>query len=501
MQPTSIADRRHFNVLLVLASVALSVVAILRDPIINDDGVFYLMLAREAATNGIAASFALFDRPLYPILIALLHQASGLPLLAGARLLDAALLALLVVNFTRFAVLLCGERSLAPWIALLVLLFPQLNEYRSFLVRDFGFWALLFGALVPLLRYQATQRWQHGLAWAALGAGAAAFRPEALLYLLLLPLACLRGETKALRAMSAARLYACIGVLVLPPVLVLARFDLLQAPVDAIAGTLHASLRELREGFAAASSSYAANVLDARAQDFAPVSLAAGLLAVLALKSLAVLGPLYCIVLGWGIVSGRAALPAVARGTWRALLAIALLIVGCFVLGRQFVTGRYVMMPCLLALVPAALALRSLSVAARQTGRERTFLLVAGIAIVLLLVDGFVSFGPQRDARPQAIAWMRANLPAGARVFGNDRVLDHYSGGEFVWDDMMLAEELILGGRAPLAGVDYWILRRDAHDRALDAALAGYAPRLTPLGSFGDAHRRIEIYRVAPSNP
>lgn len=231
------------------------------------------------------------------------------------------------------------------------------------------------------------------------------------------------------------------------------------------------------------------------------MSLAAGLLAVLALKSLAVLGPLYCIVLGWGIVSGRAALPAVARGTWRALLAIALLIVGCFVLGRQFVTGRYVMMPCLLALVPAALALRSLSVAARQTGRERTFLLVAGIAIVLLLVDGFVSFGPQRDARPQAIAWMRANLPAGARVFGNDRVLDHYSGGEFVWDDMMLAEELILGGRAPLAGVDYWILRRDAHDRALDAALAGYAPRLTPLGSFGDAHRRIEIYRVAPSNP
>ena len=120
-------NQLYFNLLLIAASFALSALAVLRDPVINDDGVFYLMLAQQVADRGVGAAFALFDRPLYAILIAALHQSSGLSLLASAHVLDAALLALLVVSFTRFAVALCGDRGLGPWVALLVLLFPQLN--------------------------------------------------------------------------------------------------------------------------------------------------------------------------------------------------------------------------------------------------------------------------------------------------------------------------------------------------------------------------------------
>ncbi len=56
-------NQRHFYLLLIAASCALSALAILRDPIVNDDGVFYLVLARAAADQGIAAAFALFERP------------------------------------------------------------------------------------------------------------------------------------------------------------------------------------------------------------------------------------------------------------------------------------------------------------------------------------------------------------------------------------------------------------------------------------------------------
>lgn len=490
-------NQRHLYLLLIAASCALSALAILRDPIVNDDGVFYLVLAREAADQGIAAALALFDRPLYPILIAGLHQLSGLPLLASAHLLDTALLALLVLSFTRFAAALCGERELAPWIALLVLLFPLLNEYRAFVLRDFGFWALMTSALLPLLRYQATLRWRHGLWWALLGAAAAAFRPEALVYMALLPLSCLQGETLATRIMNAARLYACMGLLALVPLLVLARFDMLQAPLDAFAATLESLAATIGNGFAGATARYADTVLDRRVGALAPVSLAAGLMTVLALKFAAALGLVYCALLGWGIAAGRAGLPSVARGTWRVLAGTALLIVVSFVLARQFVADRYLVMLCLLALIPAALALRSLAESARRERRQGAFYLVLGIAIVLLVADGLVSFGTRKDNRHHAIAWMQGKLPADARVFSNDHTLAFYSGGRFDWDEVSQGDALIAAQRAPLAGVEYWILRRDERNPALDAALAAYASRLASLARFDNGRdARIEVFRV-----
>ena len=492
-------NQRHFHLLLIAASCALSALAILRDPIINDDGVFYLMLAHEAADKGIAAAFALFELPFYAILIAGLHQLSGLSLLASAHLLDAALLALLVLSFTRFAAQLCGERELAPWIALLVLLFPLLNEYRSFVLRDFGFWALMVSALLPLLRYQATLRWRHGLGWALLGAAAAAFRPEALVYMALLPLSCLQGETLATRLMNAARLYACMGLLALVPLLVLARFDMLQAPLDALAGTLDSLAANIADGFAGATARYADTVLDRRVGALAPVSLAAGLMTVLALKFAAALGLVYCVLLGWGIAAGRAGLPSVARGTWRVLAASSLLIVVTFVLAHQFVAERHLVMPCLLALVPAALALRSLADSARRERRQGAFHLVLGIAIALLAADGLVSFGTRQDYRHQAIAWMQGQLPEDARVFSNDRTLAYYSGGHFDWNEVSEGDALIAARHAPLTGVEYWILHRDRRDPARDAALAAYAPRLASLARFDNGHdARIEVFRVTP---
>ncbi len=390
MQPIPAGERLLLNASVVLASLVLSALAVFRNPLINADGIRQLMLAREAVASGIVTSVGSFTFPLYPLLIAALHRMSSLSLLTSAQLLDAALLALLTVNITRFATRLCGEQALAAWIALLVLLLPQLNGYRSVVAPDAGFWALLFGALLPLLRYQTSQRWQDGLCWAALGLGAAAFRLEALAYLLLLPLVFLRTDAPGARLMATARLYACIGVLLLAPVLVLTRLGLLQIPLDTVADALHASARELRDGFVEARTAYASTVLDPHARGLATLSLAAGLLTVLALKAAKVFGILYCVLLGWGVVRRRAALPTVTRRTWRALLLIATLIAGSFVLGHRFVGVRDVMMLCLLALVPTAQALRSLALAARDARRERTFLFVAGVAIALLLIDGFV---------------------------------------------------------------------------------------------------------------
>jgi hypothetical protein len=497
--PGSASSRQlQFTILLVVASCVLSALAILGDPVINDDGVFYLVIAGEIANNGIGAGFALFDRPFYPLLIATLHRLSGLSLLLSAHLINAALLALLVVSFSRLAARLGKDPALAFWGALLILLLPQLNEYRSSILRDFGYWALLLSSFLPLQRYQLSQRWQDGLCWAALCIAAAAFRPEALLFALLLPLASVQGETRALALMSGARLYACIGALVLPPLLVLARFDSLQAPMSAVMDIAMGMLHAIPSGFEDAVTRYAGGVLDPRASDQAAFSLLLGLLGVLALKWLTALGPVYVALLGWGMLRRQIALPQPSRLLFRGMLLCCLLLAVGFVLSQQFLTGRYLLLLCIVALLPATLALRTLMLRISRSRRAALHYLLLGLLIALLGADGLLNFGTRQNYRNEAIAWMEQHLEPGAEVFSNDRILAFHSRGVFQWNEVMEADVLLREARAPLQGKQYWIIHTKQRDAAIETALQHEPARLTLLQGFSDGDRAIRILRVNP---
>ena len=144
-------------------------------------------------------------------------------------------------------------------------------------------------------------------------------------------------------------------------------------------------------------------------------------------------------------------------------------------------------------------ALSAFAETARGERRQGAFHLVLGIAIVLLVADGLVRFGTRQDYRHQAIAWMQDELPADARVFSNDRTLAYYSGGRFDRDAVSRGDALIVAQRAPLAGVEYWVVRRDGSNPALDAALAAYVSRLAPLARFHNGREApTEGFRVPP---
>ena len=496
-----IENRRIFYTLLVAISLAFSALALLRDPLINDDGVLYLVLAREVLERGVSSAFSWFDKPAYSMLIAWLHAGTGISLIACAHLINAAFIALLVVNFTRFACAIGGDQRLAGWAALVILLFPALNENRSEIVRDFGFWALLVSGLLPLLRYQATQSWRDGVLWALSMLAAAAFRPEALVYAVLLPacsVAFAAPATLPLRLMSGARLYACLGVLLLPPILVLGRFDLLQEPLQALIQQAFQTGDDIAAGFHAAVARYAATVLDRRMQDLAALSLVAGLAAILLLKFLHTLGLWYCALLAWGVANGRARLPETGARMHRTLVLVAVLIVSLFLAYRQLLTGRYLMPLALLALVPVASLLRQLSEIASRKGRSSQFGWALGLLMAILLIDSFISFGTRKEYVHQTIAWMQANIPAGSAVFSNERTLWYYSGAPIDWQQMTGADALLAGDDAPLQAGMYWVLLVKPDDAAMADAQRRYAGRLAELQAFDGEHgRRIVIYRVA----
>ena len=172
----------RFYLLLAALTLALFAFANLRSPLVNEDGVLYLLLAERIGNEGLSSAFALYDRPFYPWLISAIHAVSGLSLTHSALCLDATFCVLLTLAFTEFCRLLYDDRAVLPWAALLILAHPKLNNYFGFVIRDIGYWALLFVSFCAWLRHlhDARRRWL--LLWAPATLLAAAQRPEALVF-------------------------------------------------------------------------------------------------------------------------------------------------------------------------------------------------------------------------------------------------------------------------------------------------------------------------------
>src|SRR3954467_12378830 len=100
--PSSLDERRHTEGLISVAAVAASTLASIIhlrfDPLVNPDGIAYLLAAQAWLDSGYAAATSVYPLPIYSVLIAALHSITGLSLLTSAHCLDALLIAALIVG-------------------------------------------------------------------------------------------------------------------------------------------------------------------------------------------------------------------------------------------------------------------------------------------------------------------------------------------------------------------------------------------------------------------
>jgi hypothetical protein len=487
----------RFHGLLAAATLLLFLVAQWRTPLPNEDGVLYLVLAERIATGGFAAAYALFDKPVYSALIAALHGALDIPVLAAARLLNALCVLLLVAAFTEFCRLLYDDARMRPYAALLLLAHPKINNFMAFVIRDLGYWALLLAAFCLLARFLATRRRLLLGAWALGVLAATGFRPEALAFALAMPLA-LAATPHPARWRDASLALAAIVL----PLLALGLLPGLPLPpAGELPRTPVEYLRAIPAGFAAAAERHATAVLEPVGRDMAAVSLAGGLLAILLARLLNTLGPLQLLLLALGART-RSLLPAPPQRTaWMLLLATGCALPLLFLAWRQFLDTRYVMVPTLLLLAPAARALQGLIETLRERHAGTRAALAAPLA-VLVLLGADLALGLDRS-KPHLLAcarWMREHLdPRGPRIFTNDKQLAVAGNADWDWDEAHFAARRLAERDVPLAGVQYWIIRLRPGQPELAADLAFYAPRLQRVTEFhGERGDRVVVYRVNP---
>lgn len=420
---------RRWTAIAMAGALVLSAYKISLASTINNDGLLYLHVAQVYAEQGVSAAFGQFNWPFFSLLIGLLHKALGIGYESAGYVLNALWLALLCGSFVQ----LYKEATFAagrPWLAAAaIVLAPLLTDYRTFIVRDIGYWALSLWAILQFLRYCRRPNGYHALAWQGGIAAAVAFRIEGAALAALLPLWCLLQRQmpwrQRLNHWLGANSLFLLGVAL--AVLALASGKIpwpSNTRLEQLAGYL--SLSRYSAEFAGKADIVAHAIQVFYAPQDAVWLLLGGGFYLLLHKTITGLGLFYALPLLWLLLKKPGNLaPFLPIGFAAAITAAPLL---AFAYKDFFLSGRYMGLLVVLLSLPAVRAVELLVFAFQPVQRQRYAIAILALAGLVLLADIFIKTGPSKRYLREAGEWARQNLPADRRLCSEEASLLYYAG-------------------------------------------------------------------------
>lgn len=427
-----------------MLSLLVSMWLIAIDPVIDNDGVLYLVAAETFVKEGFLASVDIYHWPFLHMLIGSLHDMTGLQTVNAGLLVVTLCYALLAVAFVR-TVREMGGNATVQFLAVMVVVFhSQLGADRSAIARDPGMLAFLLLALVELIRYSKTGHWRHAGLWTLCITAAFLFRVEALSIALLSPLGLFLPSETPLRT-RAARL---VKLALLPAVLLALSISLIHLKTPDLLGSLkvaedlgifHREALHFSQRLERMADQLAASgVLRHTSVDDAAWGVFAVLITLFFLNLARALTLPYALLLlyQWRSKASLLLCPVSDR-LIRAHLAIIVVYQLAFIFFYQFSLGRYSLQIAILLLlyVPFVLARWW-----QQAGSRRT--LVRVLIVVLLcgyVVDALVNSRYKKRYIAEAAEWLHeAPQASGMRVVSNDHHVG-YASGQLRRDDILLS--------------------------------------------------------------
>jgi len=173
---------------MIFANVVLCVWSIILDPIINNDGITYLAMAELYVQGDWNTANSYYSWPFYPLLIALTSTLLFLDVTTAAYVLNT----LLTTSMTLAFVAVVGEladnnRRIVVIAALVILFFPSITKYRSYIIRDFGYLSFYLWSLYFIFRFCRTLNKKHLIGWLGTTALSCLFRFEGIILMLVAP--------------------------------------------------------------------------------------------------------------------------------------------------------------------------------------------------------------------------------------------------------------------------------------------------------------------------
>lgn len=417
----------------VAASLLLSLWHSLSHQLPNPDAFTYVRTAQIFLDQGIGAAFSWYPNATYPTAMGILHIILGVDLFTAGAIINGAFFALLTYAFITLVKEIDTSQTIGLFAAFTILGFSELNEYRYFLIRDAGFLALLFCALLHLTRCYKSFAFKNAIFFCLFCFAAALFRAEALVFYALSPVVLLfNPNTNLGQRMSAfgkvQALNLAIGVIGILT-LSLVGFDFVSnlqnaaaiyAPyLDQLAQYFGAENRELTT---VVFGKYASNH---SSQDIG-LFLVSGMVGLLIKKILVGLNIAALFILILGISQRSIKLPATLRpAIFFAALAFGIML-GFLILTR-FLSGRYTLSFCLLVLllVPSVLD-NAWTIATKSRKSKLWRSALVALALFCFVDSHFNTIESSVNANATS-EWLRENTSLQALVLTNDTYVAYHS--------------------------------------------------------------------------
>lgn len=173
--------------LLILLAVSVWVI-ISQQGEINRDGVLYLTQSQLIVEGNWGKAMEIYNWPFFSILIVGLHQLTGLSLQYAAHMINVALFVLASFFFIKNTTLVSQKTDILFATLILLTSIPLMDEYLSMVLRDQGQWAGFMMGVYGYLRWIKSPQWTWAVLWQAGFLFGTLFRPECLMFNILLPL-------------------------------------------------------------------------------------------------------------------------------------------------------------------------------------------------------------------------------------------------------------------------------------------------------------------------
>ena len=472
-------------------------------PLTNTDGILYLRAAEAFISGGLAAAQQLFDNPYYSVLIASLADLAGIETLVAAHVINAFFCAAIGWLITDLGMLIGGGRAAGLCAGVLFLLHPQFNGYRSYIIRDFAFWACLLGFLNLQLRFYLTLRSSYLIAGLALLFVGALFRVESLLFVVLPLLTLMSLKNHASTVRKTLILYSRFFVVIAVVALIVASevFVSLSAftyPAKRFIN-IGAQFLQTLQGH---ENDFKQYLLNGYLEDYAMAGVIAAFLVVVILKALKSFTLPYIIM----VVVLRKSFSSLRLSRLRTAASYTFfyyyfaILIG-FTLSTTIIQGRHVL-PLTLVFLPVFGSYLAHWLTLQQSNliKRRRHQWLAALFAVYLFVDSFISFGTPKTYLSDAINWLEAQ-PSSCTLVSNETKIGYFSKMNTDWT---LTEQLIASPSLDLINridSDYLAIEYHKKNQQMKMLVEKSRHHFPVIDTFESKKRQVVIFQTQKNSP
>ena len=162
---------------------------VIQDGHINRDGLLYLKQAYLMVEGSWKEGLALYPWPFFSILIAIVHKITNLHLQVVAHGVDLVLFGIAAWFYLKTLNFIYNQKHIIFYGGIILLSFiPIMDDYVGMVLRDHGLWAGCMMGTYFYFVYLKENTFKNNLLWQLSFVFAGLFRPEALVFLVLIPI-------------------------------------------------------------------------------------------------------------------------------------------------------------------------------------------------------------------------------------------------------------------------------------------------------------------------